>query len=105
MAGDIRYAAVDKTLYHKLSQALSIIQMRTLGARMDEWNGLSCDLLVAEAQDQQGQAAIKDAFGRGIPVVVVGDGDAARDGVYHLPRESTIAGVTRVLNGALNATA
>lgn len=105
MAGDIRYAAVDDGIHQKLTQALSIIRMRTLKASIDEWDGQPCDLLVAEAKDDYGKAAIEEAFGRGIPVVIVGEGQSGSQGVFHLPRDSSIAGVTRILNGALQGEA
>lgn len=107
MAGDIRYAGVDQRTQSKLRQAAPILTMQSVhlhktGLKVDEWDGQSCDLLVAQAGDETGRAAIAQAAGKGITVVAIGDAEDVPEAVFNIPPDSSTAALTRTLKRALD---
>lgn len=110
MTQEIRYAGVDAALQNKLRQAAPILTMHSVslhaeGIAVDEWDGQPCDLLVAQARDQAGHAAMADALGQGIPVIAIDQEREVEEADFNLSPDSSTATITRTLKMALTTIA
>lgn len=103
MRFDIRTAALDELLEQRLRLAVSLLGSFRIRANVTPWDGTRCDLLVAAANDRDGQEAVGLAERRGMGVLALGSGWAG--GGVDESRWSTAAGLAMGIRDRLERVA
>lgn len=100
MALDIRFASLSERLQRQLMQASNFIHTSYEKVTVSRWNGMPCELLVADATDPYGQYAIDTVAYRGTPVIAI---TANSDALPHpcVSPDTSTARLTRTIQDVL----
>lgn len=71
MRSDIRSVALDSGQKARVAAAARALSAHAIHARLSDWDGTRCDLLVANADDGYGRHVIEIALRRGLAVVAL----------------------------------
>lgn len=102
MRKTIKFAALDESAEQRVKLAARLLAAHHIKARVEPWDGMRCDAVVADADDAYGRQVIDSAQRRGIPILALGGSLEPADGVFLLPENLPAHELSRALHRSIN---
>jgi hypothetical protein len=97
----IVHAGIDDRMRRKLRQASEFLGGKTANITVEDWDGNSGHVLVADGRDPMGAQAVQSAQRAQVPVITVIDPSGTADSSQTVTPDCNTAKITRVLSDAL----